>query len=178
MILLNDDLLYIIYEKLNSSDKLNFIKINKYIYNLFKIDMLKYCIINLLNKDYPKFYYFFNKYKFNSEFNNLLFKKAISDIKTVWSYNGTNGHYDLRYIFEIMLIENNLDESSIEILNNHFYIFFYNNLKNCIIYKNRVETLKFINSRKCYGLSSLKENFNLNFSPKGKFKKWDNLIKN
>ena len=160
MILLNDDLLYIIYEKLNSSDKFNFIKINKYIYNLFKINMQKYGIINLLNKDYPKFYYFYNKYKFNSEFNNLLFKKAISDIKIVWGGNGTMGYYDLRYIFEIMFNESNINEYTTKLLNNHFYIFFYNNLKNCIVYNNRPKTLNNINSGKYYGISCLQTNFN------------------
>lgn len=174
MILLNDDLLNIIYEKLNLFDKLNFIKNNKYVYNLFKIDIKKHIIINLLNKDYPKFYYFFNKYKFNSEFNNLLFKKAISDIKTAWGGNGTMGYYDLRYIFEIMFNESNINEYTTKLINNHFYIFFYNNIKNCIIYNNRSKTLNNINSGKYYGISCLQTNFN--FFSKGYFKKWENLI--
>ena len=176
MILLNDDLLYKIYDMLNTFDKFSFIIINKYIFNLFKIDIQKYGIINLLNKDYPKFYYYFNKYNFDSEFNNLLFKKAILDIKTVWANYGVCGFYDLRYIFEIMFNESNINEIKIDILNNHFYTYFYRNLKNCIVYNNRFETLNNINSGKYHGVSSLQYNFNL--FPKGYFNKWDKLIKN
>ena len=87
---------------------------------------------------------------------------------TVFS-NFQNGFGDMRFIFELMykgcildqniILKNNLEK-------NHFYIHFYNDLLNCIIYNDRKKTIDNIN--KIPKLTSLKKNFI--FYKKGDYK--------
>ena len=90
--------------------------------------------------------------------NNLLIK-AIEKILTVWG-NRSCGFYDMRFIFELMykscIIEQNIN--NLNSTAKHFYRFFYNNIKNCIVYNDRQTTL--INIEKSSNLTSLKKKFN------------------
>ena len=52
-----------------------------------------------------------------------------------------------------------LDDNVVEKINKNFYIFFYKNLKTCIINKNRKKTINKINKQKM--LQSLKNNFKI-----------------
>ena len=169
---LNNDLILYIYDILHLSDKYNFIIINKNIYYLLRNDYQKHILIKLLNNKYDNYYYLLNNNNYDLKFINLLFEKAITNIITVWSNNGTMGYYDLRYIFELMFLESNVN---IDILykNKHFYEHFYFKIKNCIVNNDRKKTLNNINSGK-YGLTSLQNNFQ--FFKKGHLTSWIPLI--
>ena len=172
MDLLNNDIIFNIFNLLDISNKLNFIIINKNNYNLFKEDIQKCIILKLLLKNnYEKFYYLLNKYNYGREFNNYLLNIAVSNIGCVWvDYHC--GIYDLRYIFEIIFKESCINENIIKQKNFNFYLHFYKILKKCIIYNNRSATLININNENM--LSSLHNNFN--FYPKGNYLHYTKLI--
>ena len=151
------DNLNIIFNYLNIKDKKNLSICNKELYQYYGGDnIFKFKIEKFINNDYINFYKFLNKYKYEKSFLEYLAKKTIENIPAVYGSRSC-GYYDMRYIFEIMYYGIILDDNIVLKLNKHFYIFFYKNLKECLINNNRKKTINNINKQRM--LQSLKNNF-------------------
>lgn len=155
---LNNDIIILIYDKLNISDKNNFIKINKLYYDLLISDFKKYKIMLYVNNDYLEFYNYITNYEYNKLnekiFINKVIIKAFMNIPHLWLSNYLC-LYDLRYVFEILYNKYKIESSDIKIYNAHFYIHFYQKILNCLD-DTREKTLENIN--KTSYLTSLKQN--------------------
>lgn len=143
---INIDIILLIFNKLYYKDKFNFIKINKYIYNI--CDINQYKVFYYLNNNYELFYKYIDNYYLNQiEVCELLYK-SIKNINHVYKYNRFT-FYDMRFLFEILFkYEYRLSNDVVYSLNLHFYINFYKHLLNCICYNNRSYTKKNINNNK------------------------------
>ena len=152
------DIIDLIMKKLNLKSKIKFSQINQEIYNDYKNKLIKYKIYNLINHDYLEFYqYLYNNHFTSPEINELLII-SIQNIPNVYK-NNICGFYDLKYIFELLFINQNhlLPDNEIKKINPHFFIHFYHKLIKCLDknrenYKNNIEKSKY--------LISLHRNFN------------------
>ena len=146
--------IYNIFDKLK--DKSYFIQINKNTNKLLQYDFNKLYIEETLNNDYLQFYKLLNKYDYDMDYLNSLLIKTTEKILTVWG-NRSCGFYDMRFIFELMY-KGCIQSSYINHTAKHFYRYFYNDIKNCIVYNDRQITL--INIENSKNLLSLKNKFN------------------
>ena len=152
----------LIYHKISTfNNKFNFIKINKAIYNKFKNNIKKYKISDYLNENYRKFHFYLMKYDYDKdeEFIQNIYKKAITDIPTVWQ-NNIMGYLDLRYIFELLYFCNIENERDISLTDQIFYGYFYEKIINIMVKNNRAKTLENIEKGKF--LTCLKKSFRPN----------------
>jgi len=152
------DIIDLIMKKLNLKSKIKFSQINQEIYNDYKNKLIKYKIYNYINYDYLHFYDFLQKYKYTIHEINEFLEISLKDIPTVYK-NNICGFYDLKYIFELLFVNQNhlLTDNEICKLNLHFYKHFYHKMKECLDkdrenYKNNIEKTKY--------LISLHRNFN------------------
>lgn len=115
-IYIHEDIIFLIYKKLNINSKIIFSYINKFTYNNYK-SINKKLIYNYIYTDYLLFKKILNYYNYSNLELELIAKKCLINIpiiseKKTGSYqtNGLNNklnyYYDLRYFFE--LIMNNL----------------------------------------------------------------------
>ena len=157
MFIHEEDILHLIYDKLNYKDKYNFIRINKDTYSLLSDDYKKYNLINYVNNDYLKYYELLNNhdYKNDPDFINLVIVKAFMNIPKLQPSLVVE-MYDLRYVFELIYNNYCLNDKDIRLYNIHFYIHFYKKIKHCIINNDRKLTLS--NIEKDSYLYSLKQN--------------------
>lgn len=166
---LPNDIILIIFNNINDIQSLfNFIILNKNINNLLKLKFKKYFIEYTLNNDYLLFYKILNNNEFNMIYLNNLLIKAINKRLTVWSCK-QNGFSDMIYIFELMFTGCRLNNQLIKkhnLIKEHFYCYFYNDILKCIVYNDRIKTINNINN--CNNLTSLKTNFN--YYKKGDYK--------
>lgn len=155
---LSYELLTLIFNNLNKiKDKKNFSIINKDFYGNYGGDNIKKLQIEFfLNNDYMKFYEYLNKYTYDDDFLERIGKIAINNIPAIYGSRSC-GYYDMRFIFELMYFGIILDDNLVKKLNKNFYIFFYKNLKACMISKNKKKTIDKVNKQKM--LQSLKNNF-------------------
>lgn len=158
---LSYDILKIIINCLNYKDNINLLKVNKYINSEFteyiKIKFYYLFIIKLVNKDLNKFK------KEIILLKPICMKKVfiycLNNISTVW-LNQTQGFYNMRYIFECMLIGCRVDKTiqyQFNYTGSHFYQYFYLDLLNCINSNDKIIIQKNIDN--CPNLKSLHSNF-------------------
>jgi len=156
---LNYDIMKCILDKINNFDeKINFCKVNKELYSSNYKKIMKKKIKEYIYKDYTIFFRFLNRFNYNeNELNELLRYTLINfSLPTIW-IDRTNGLYDLRFLFEIFLLNNNiLQDKEIEKLHNTFYNTFYFPLKNAIVINNRKESK--LNLQKISFLKTLHNN--------------------
>lgn len=157
MFIYEEDIIYLIYDKLNYKDKYNFIQINKDLYNLLIDDYEKFKLIKYINNDYLNYYNLLitHNYKNDPDFMDRVIVKAFMNIPKL-KPSLVVEIYDLRYIFELIYNRYCPKDSDIKIYNLHFYIHFYKKIKNSIIINNRELTLS--NIEKESYLYSLKQN--------------------
>ena len=157
MDIIPNEIFLIIYNNIyETKNKKYFIQINKNTNNLLQEDFDKLYFEKTLNNNYLQFYKLLNKYDYDMDYLNSLLIKAIEKILTVWG-NRSCGFYDMRFIFELMY-KGCIQSSYINHTAKHFYRFFYNDIKECIVYNDRQATL--INIENSKKLLSLKRKFN------------------
>jgi len=157
-IYISDDIIHLIFINLNLKSKLQFSQSNKFIYQKYGGDNLKkYKIYHLINNDYLEFYQYLQDYKYTINEINEFLKISLKEIPTVW-INSACGFYDMKYIFELLFINQNnlLPDSEIKKLNLHFHIHFYSQLINCLR-DSRKETKEHV--FKCIYLRPLRNDF-------------------
>ena len=104
-IFINESIMDHIFENNLYIDKIRFSYINNYTYKRYR-NILKNGIMNHINTDYKLFYDCINRYKYTEEVLLQLMDKSICDINPVMC--GMHQYYDLRFIFELIYINNEL----------------------------------------------------------------------
>ena len=97
---LNNDILYIIFNKLFLKSMIYFNHVNSLLYNTFSIEIKKY-IYKKINTDYNLFFILLKMYNYEKNIINKMGLKIINDIKPIKT-NNDKLYYDLRYLFEII----------------------------------------------------------------------------
>ena len=155
-IYINDDIVYYIFNKLSYKDKITFSHINKYTYDEYK-DSIKYNIFKYINTDYKLYKDCINRYKYNKNEIKDLGLLAISDIRTTWGTLQTV-YYDLRYIFELIMKNLDINDKDIQKINNKLNLqLILQEIENCKSFS-RAETI--LNINKLPILHSLRYTFN------------------
>ena len=154
MDILNEDILLKIFEQSNSKEKKRLCEVNKDFNELFTPRLQKYKLITFLNLDYLQFYNYLNKYDYSKDITYIgnIIVRAFMNIPTVWASHRC-GMYDLRFVFELMYKGYIIERDHVKIYNLHFYIHFYNKIRDCIS-STREQTL--LNIEGCPYLFSLK----------------------
>ena len=144
-----NDIINIIYKNLPKlNDKMNFTKVNKF---MFKNNYNKTQIYTLelyLNLDYLKFYNLINKYDYPKEDLEYLKKicfEALKYMNTIW-LNNTQGFGDYRFIFELLYKYDIINKYIIQKNTPHFYKHFYSFLDKSIVKNDREKTIENINN--------------------------------
>ena len=155
-IYINDDIVYYIFNKLSYKDKITFSHINKYTYDEYK-NSIKYNIFKYINTDYKLYKDCINRYKYNQNEIKDLGLLAISDIRTTWGTLQTV-YYDLRYIFELIMKNLDINDKDIQKINNKLNLqLILQEIENCKSFS-RAETI--LNISKMPILHSLRYTFN------------------
>ena len=161
-IFINDNLIDIIYNKLDLNDKVNFSSINNYSFNNYK-GINKSRIYLYVNNDIILFKKALERFNYSQNELLKISEIAINNIPNVkekksgsYQTNGINNiyncYYDLRYIYELILYElhiNNIEFNNI--VDNHsndIIKFLINTIKKNISFT-RTETAWKINSEPC-----------------------------
>lgn len=138
-IYINDDIVYYIFDKLSYEDKVAFSHINRYTYDEYK-DTIKYNIFKYINTDYKLYKDCINRYEYNQNEIKDLGIIAIKNMKTVWG-SLLIGYYDLRYIFELIMKDLDIDHKDIKKINNKLNLqLILREIKNCKSFS-RAETI-------------------------------------
>ena len=146
-IYITDHIIKNIIDILDLEDKISFTTCNKSIYEKY-YDNIKVDIYKYINNDYKYFKRCINTFKYDILTIKTLGLLAIINPNVVWGGYKTK-YYDLRYIFELMM--KNLDINDIDIVNVNTSInirFILNTLKRCIGI-NRYETKVKIQNEPC-----------------------------
>lgn len=156
-IYITNDIIDLLLNQLNLKNKINFIKSNKFIYHNFIKLYEKYKIYLFINNDYLIFYNYLKNNDYSINDLNDFIKISIRNIPIVYK-NNICGFYDLKYIFELFYINQNnlLSDSEIKNINLHFYIHFYEKIKNIL---NNDRNICIQNIEKTKYLISLHQNF-------------------
>jgi len=155
-IYINDDIVYYIFNKLSYKDKVAFSHTNQYTYNKYK-NSIKYNIFKYINTDYKLYKDCINRYKYNQNEIKDLGLIAITNIKTVWGSLQTD-YYDLRYIFELIMKDLDINDKDIKKINNRLNLqIILQEVKNCRSFS-RAQTI--LNISKLPMLHSLRYTFN------------------
>lgn len=139
-IYLPNDIIKLIMDQLPMKSKIIFSQIDKNIYHDYNHKLKKYKIHKFINDDYIKFYQNLQENNYTNDEISSLLKSCIINIPTVYK-NNICGFYDLKYIFEMLFITQNIvttlvTDNEIQKLNIHFYIHFYPKIKE-ILHENR-----------------------------------------
>lgn len=155
LFILTEDLIDIIFNKLDIYDMINFYQINSYTYNHYK-DLIKDKSKVYINTDYKKFRSIIVRYRYTQE--ELLELgglgvMGICKVAPYLKYRHLNRYlyYDLRYLFELILLGLDInDENFIKLCRKKSYRFetqievMLKSIKKCISF-NRFETIHNIN---------------------------------
>ena len=109
-IYLDENILYNIIQNLNLNDKMIFCKSNKKIYELFYVD-IKYDIYDSLN-DYKLYREFMRRFKYDKYHLECIGILVLENMKTIWI--NYNEYYDLRFIYECILQNLDINDKSIK----------------------------------------------------------------
>ena len=146
-IYINTDNIKNILNFLDLEDKISFTICNKTIYNNFYDDIKKE-IYKYVNIDYKYFKRCINTFKYDKQTIKTLGLLAIANPNVVWGGYMVK-YYDLRYIFELIMQDLDINDSDIININNHVNIrFMLITLKNCKSF-NRFETKNNIQKQPC-----------------------------
>ena len=136
---LNYDIMIHILDNINEFvDKINFCKVNKQLYLKNYEGIIKGKIRIYIYNDYNRFYKYLNRFNYTlNELNELLRYSLIHlSSQTIWMSH-QNGTYDLRFIFELLYNNSELNDEEIKKLHKNFFKFFYYSLKQAIVKDNR-----------------------------------------
>jgi hypothetical protein len=114
LFILTDDILDIIFNQLTLDEMIIFYQVNSHTYNTFK-DVIKNKAKIYLNKDYKKFRDVIVRYNYcNEELleMGLIAVKGINQVAPFLKYKHlkTYKYYDLRYLFELILLGLDIDD--------------------------------------------------------------------
>ena len=112
-IYIHSDIIDHIFNNLFYEDMITFSQLNKYTYKKYK-DSIKFKVYEFLNNDYKLYKECFKRYKYDEMQIKTLGLMAISEPITIWA-TSLSGYYDLRYIFELIMV--GLDTNDIDIIN-------------------------------------------------------------
>tara|TARA_Y100001970_G_C14143233_1_gene808372 strand:+ start:826 stop:1341 length:516 start_codon:yes stop_codon:yes gene_type:complete len=156
MNILSFDTIDIIFDYLDPKLKYYFTLLNHLFYEHFNIKIQKYKLLNYINKDYLNFYKTLNEnnYTTDIQFIDKVIAKTFMNIPTIRPSKVVE-MYDLRFVFELIFNGYCPNDSDIKLYNVHFYIHFYQRIKQCIV-NNRQVTIN--NIEKDSYLFSLKQN--------------------
>ena len=140
-IYLDENILYNIIKNLNLNDKMMFCKSNKKIYELFYKD-IKYDIYDTIN-DYKLYREFMRRFEYDKYHLKCIGILVLENIGTIWI--NYNEYYDLRFIYECIL--QNLDIDNIKIKNDNIGLLL-SVLHNCKSFNN-FETQVKVNMEPC-----------------------------
>jgi hypothetical protein len=154
-IYITDDIIKKILDILNLEDKISFTICNKTIYDKY-YDNIKVDIYKYVNNDYKYFKRCINTFKYDALTIKTLGLLSIINPNIVWGGYKIK-YYDLRYIFELIMKDLDINDIDIENVNTSINIrFMLNILKNCKSF-NRFETKN--NIQKEPSLKSLHNDF-------------------
>ena len=148
-IYLDENIINDIIKNLNLNDKMMFCKSNKKIYEIFYKD-IKYGIYDSLN-DYKLYREFMRRFEYDKYHLECIGILVLENIGTIWI--NYNEYYDLRFIYECIL--QNLDIDNIKIKNDNIR-YLLSILHNCKSF-NHFETQVKVNMEPC--LISIHSNF-------------------
>ena len=144
-IYLDENILYNIIQNLNLNDKMIFCKSNKKIYELFYKD-IKYDIYDSLN-DYKLYREFMRRFEYDKYHLECIGILVLENIGTIWI--NYNEYYDLRFIYECILQNLDINDKSIKkSIKNDNIRFLLSILYNCKSF-NRFETQLRVNMIPC-----------------------------
>ena len=170
-IYITDDIIDKIFNNLSYNSKINFSQTNNYMYNNY-YDNIKYNIFLFLHTDYRLYKCCINRFKYDTSQIKILGMLAISDPKVIEkSQVGASPlkYYDLRYIFELIMKDLDINDCDIVNANESMSMrFILNKINSCKSF-NRFETKNKINNE-----SSLISLHNL-FSPHTHTTHWDHI---
>ena len=149
-IYLDENILYDIIQNLNLNDKMMFCKSNKKLYELFYKD-IKYGIYDSLN-EYKLYREYMRRFKYDNYHLECIGILVLENMGTIW--NNYNEYYDLRYIYECIL--QNLDINDNKIIKNDNIGLLLSVLDNCKSF-NHFETQLKVNMEPC--LVSIHSNY-------------------
>ena len=147
-IYINDDIIHNIFDNLDFHDKISFSQSNNYMYINY-YDKIKYYIYLYLHKNYKLYKECINRFKYDKSQIKMLGMIALSDPNTVKSltiHNNYITYYDLRYIFELIMKDLDINDPDIVNANESINMrFILNKIKKCKSF-NRFETKNKINN--------------------------------
>jgi len=142
-IYINNDIIHQIFNILNIDNQINFSYTNSFMYNLY-YNNIKYNIYRYVNKDYLLYKKCINRFNYNETQIKILGMLAISNPNPV--FESTIKYYDLRYIFELIMNDLDINNPEIIYVNNSFNMrFILKTIKKCKSF-NRFETKNNINN--------------------------------
>lgn len=137
-IYINNDIIFHIFKNLSYHSKINFSQTNNYMYDNY-YENIKYDIYFFLHTNYRLYKCCINRFKYDKLEIKILGMAAISKPNIIIMSEKIK-YYDLRYIFELMM--NDLDINDSDIINANQSInmrFILNRIKSCKSF-NRFET--------------------------------------
>ena len=143
-IYIDSNVIDIIFKKLNYEDMIQFLQVNKYMVKDYQ-NYIKYRIFDFINKDYRLFKGCFNRYAYNDKVIKELGIIALNKLNTIWETKLTS-YYDLRFIFELIMNNLNINDKDIIEANNSLNIRFILKKMNTCKSFNRFETIRKINN--------------------------------
>jgi hypothetical protein len=109
LFLLNDDVLDLIFNQLTLDEMIIFYQVNSHTYNLFK-DVIKNKAKIYLNTDYKKFRTVIVRYKYSNQDLLEMGLLGVKGINQVAPFLKTYKYYDLRYLFELIMMDLDIDD--------------------------------------------------------------------
>ena len=151
-IYLDENIINNIMKNLNLNDKMMFCKSNKKIYELFYKD-IKYGIYDSLN-DYKLYREFMRRFEYDEYHLKCIGILVVKNMGRIWI--NYNEYYDLRYIYECILQNVDIDNIKNSIKNNNNIGLLLSVIHNCKCF-NHFETQVKVNMEPC--LISIHSNY-------------------
>ena len=155
--LLPDNLIDIFFEKLSYDDMINFTNVNHYTYERYKHKMKQMSFL-FINKDYLSFRKNLIRYKYTKKELLELGVIGVKDIQRISPISNGYIYYDLRYLFELILLGLNINDSDFLIecrkkspVCKNQIEFILRKIKGCVSFS-RHETIHKINFEPCLGV--------------------------
>jgi len=142
-IYIDPNVIDIIFKKLNYEDMIQFLQVNKYMVTTYQ-GYIKYRIFDYINKDYRLYKNCFKRYTYDDNVIKELGIVALKTLNTIWGSTLT-GYYDLRFTFELIMNDLNINDKDIIEANNSLSIRFILKKMNTCKSFNRFETIRNVN---------------------------------
>ena len=155
--LLPDNLIDIFFEKLSYDDMINFTNVNHYTYERYKHKMKQMSFL-FINEDYLSFRKNLIRYKYTKKEISDLGMIGVKGIQRVSPISNGYIYYDLRYLFELILLGLDIDDKNFLIecrkkspVCKNQIEFILRKIKDCVSFSRR-ETIHKINFEPCLGV--------------------------